>query len=118
MDLHFSRRQDSVIDVDLGPGWDAITTTLLDSVTTRAPRGSNGINPSTYWIDQSLTVLEEGSEGAIVASGNSTEFILRGDTVVAHAQYETFEDQAIPVDELREVLKRWRAEVASNIRRV
>jgi hypothetical protein len=61
-------------------------------VTTRAPRGSDGINPSTFWIDRTLAAIEQGPTGTIVAAGNITDLVLDAGGLVAHSQYETFND--------------------------
>jgi hypothetical protein len=114
MDARFSRRTDGVIDVDLGPEWVGLTEALMDAVTTRAPRGSDGINPSTYWIDRTMARLMDAQDGSIVASGNATDLISAGNEVVAHSQYDTFADQSVPRADLVYVLNRWRAEVTTS----
>ncbi|GAA3556549.1 hypothetical protein GCM10022197_09670 [Microlunatus spumicola] len=111
MEARFTQRDDLVVDVHLPERWGPLEDTLQDAVTTRAPRGSDGVNPSTYWIDDTLAAIERGSLGTIVAGGNASELILTTTGVVAHSQYEMFDDQEVGVDELVGVLRRWRAVV-------
>jgi hypothetical protein len=112
--VRFTRRDDGVIDLDLGPEWRAFTEALLDAVTTRAPRGSDGVNPSTYWIDQTLSALNTAQDKAVIASGNATDLLVEGTQVVAHAQYDTFDDQRMPKEHFVTILTRWRAEVTGD----
>src|SRR5439155_26699170 len=42
MEPTFSTKSDGVIDIELGSGLEAFTSTLMDAVTTRAPGGSDG----------------------------------------------------------------------------
>ncbi|MDQ1746216.1 MAG: hypothetical protein QOD07_479 [Frankiaceae bacterium] len=114
MEARFSRRHDGVIDVDLGPAWSGFTEALQDAVTTRAPRGSDGHNPSTYWIDLTLTALAAADDGEVIGSGNATDLLLDGDEVVAHAQYDTFDDQRMPRHDFVAILTQWRAEVTGH----
>lgn len=113
MKLSFSTRPDGVIDVDLGPGWAGLTETLLDAVSSRAPRGSDGQNPSTYWIDRCLTALDAAPGGAeaLLLEGNATELWLIADLVVARSAYDTFDDEAVARSDFVAILGSWRREV-------
>lgn len=112
--VQFSRRGDGVIDVDLGEHWRWFTETLLDAVTTRAPRGSDGVNPSTYWIDRTLTALRDAKDGDRIASGNAWNLVLEREEVLAHSQYgeEVATDQRLSLGDFVGLLEAWRAEVA------
>ena len=111
MDLAFSIGADGVINIDLGPDWAAFNETLLDAVTTRAPRGSSESHPSTYWIDRAHLAVDAGTGEQPFLWGNGTELRLSGDQVVAHSQYEAFEDKAMPVADFIRLLNAWRAAV-------
>lgn len=111
MEPAFSITSDGVINIDLGPDWAAFNETLLDAVTTRAPRGSSESNPSTYWIDRALLAVDAGIGEQPFLWGNGTELRLSGDQVVAHSQYEAFEDKAMPAADFVQLLKAWRAAV-------
>jgi hypothetical protein len=111
VDPTFPISSDGVIGIDLGPDWIAFNETLLDAVTTRAPRGSSESNPSTYWIDRALLAVDEGIGEQPFLWGNGTELRLTGDQVVAHSQYEAFEDKAMPVADFIQLLKAWRVAV-------
>lgn len=105
----FPRREDEVIDIDLGDEHRWLTEALLDAVTTRAPRGSDGVNPSTYWIDRTLRSLEEGDER--IASGNAWDLLVESGHVVAQSQYGMAEPVRVRVDDFVDTLDRWRQEV-------
>lgn len=109
MDARFTHRDDLVVDIHLPQEWQPLEDTLQDAVTTRAPRGSDEINPSSYWIDRTLGAIEQGATGTIVASGNSTDLVLDAYGLVAHSQYEMFEDQHVERSVLVDLLVRWRA---------
>lgn len=109
MDARFTQRDDRVVDLQLGPEWGALEETLQDAVTTRAPRGSDGVNPSTYWIDRTLRAIALGPDGTIVASGNMSDLVLDGEELVARSQHEMFDDQRVHRLELVELLGQWRA---------
>ena len=111
VDPAFSISSDGVINIDLGPDWAAFNETLMDAVTTRAPRGSSESNPSTYWIDRALLAVDSGTREQPFLWGNGTELRLSGDEVVAHSQYEAFEDQGMPLTDFIQLLKAWRAAV-------
>ena len=111
MDARFTRRDDRVVDIHLPEEWRPLEDTLQDAVTTRAPRGSDGIDPSVYWIDETLAALKQGAIGTIVASGNTTDLVLDAGTVVARSQYEMFDDQHVETAELVDLLHRWRTVV-------
>lgn len=117
MEARFIRRADGVIDVHLDATWQAMEETLLDAVSTRAPVGSDQVNPSAYWIDRTLAALDHAVDDAIVASGNVTELVVSGDDVVARSQYETFDDQRASRRDLDAVLRQWRAEVIRELHR-
>jgi hypothetical protein len=114
VEVRFTRCDDGVIDLDLGPEWGAFTETLLDAVTTRAPRGSDGVNTSTYWIDQTLSALNRAQAGTVIASGNATDLLVGANQVIAHAQYDTFDDQPVAKQDFVEILTRWRAQVTGD----
>jgi hypothetical protein len=116
MEARFTRRDDRVIDVHLEEAQRALEETLLDAVTTRAPAGSDGVNPSTYWLDRTLAAIEGANDGAIVASGNATELVVYGQDVVVHSQYDTFDDQRVRRADLVALLNQWRAEVVSELK--
>ena len=116
MDARFTQRDDLVVDVHLPESWRPLEDTLQDAVTTRAPRGSDGINPSTFWIDRTLAAIEQGPTGAIAAAGNSTDLVLDAEGLVAHSQYEMFDDQHVERVELVDLLRRWRAVVRGLLR--
>lgn len=105
----FSRRADEVIDIDLGDEHRWFTEALLDAVTTRAPRGSDGVNPSAYWIDRTLTSLAKGD--VRIASGNAWDLLGEGGHVVAQSQYDVAEPERVRVDDFVDTLDRWRQEV-------
>lgn len=111
MEAQFRKREDGVIDANLGAEWGGFTEALQDAVTTRAPRGSDGVNPSTYWIDRTVAALSSARDGEVVASGNSTELVVEADHVVARSQYETFVEQRLSRTAALDVLGQWRAEV-------
>ena len=111
MQARFTQREDLVVDIHLVEGWRPLEDTLQDAVTTRAPRGSDGVNPSTFWIDQTLEAIEQGASGVIVASGNMTELVVEADGLVARSQYDMFDDQPVSRAELVELLNRWRVVV-------
>ena len=111
MEVRFTRRTDGVVDVHLTDDWRPLEDTLQDAVTTRAPAGGDEVNPSTFWIDRTLTAIELELNHTIVASGNATDLVLHGDELVAHSHYEMFDDQHVARRELVELLKRWRAVV-------
>jgi hypothetical protein len=86
----------------------------MDAVTTRAPQGSDGVNPSTYWIDEALTAISAGENrntGKPFQWGNATALLLTDEQVIARSLYELFPDQAIPADEFTRVLRLWRDKV-------
>lgn len=112
VEARFTDRQDGVVDVDLGPDWPGFTEALQDAVTTRAPHGDDGGNPCTYWIDRTLAALATALDGEIVASGNATDLRIEGHEVVAHAQYDTFDDERMPREDFVAILSRWRAKAA------
>jgi hypothetical protein len=116
MEARFTRRDDRVIDVHLEEAWRALEETLLDAVTTRAPAGSDGVNPSTYWLDRTLAAIDGANDGAIVASGNATELVVYGQDVVVHSQYDTFDEQRVRRADLVALLNQWRAEVVSELK--
>jgi hypothetical protein len=110
----FSTRPDGVVDVDLGPEWKFMSEALLDAVTSRAPKGSDGRNPSTFWIDRCLSALlasGAGSDEVLLVSGNITELCRVGDVVVARSVVNHFDDQAMPRQEFVAVLEAWRRHV-------
>ncbi len=109
----FSRRDDHVIDVDLGDSHRWFTEALLDAVSTRAPRGSDGVNPSTYWIDRTLTSLSNG-EGGRIAGGNAWDLLVENGSVVARSQYAVAEPERVPVDDFIDTLTQWRQEVINH----
>jgi hypothetical protein len=109
----FSRRQDHVIDVELGDSYRWFTEALLDAVTTRAPRGSGGVNPSTYWIDRTLTSLSSG-DGGLIASGNAWDLLVENGCVVARSQYDVAEPQRVPIGDFIATLTLWRKEVIND----
>ena len=108
MEGRFTRRPGGVVDVHLPIDWRPLEDTWLDAVTTRAPAGSDGVNPSTYWIDRTLPAIALEPEGTIVASGNATDLVLHGDGLIAHSRYEMFDDQHVDGHELVKLLDRWR----------
>lgn len=116
MDARFTQRDDLVVDIDLPESWRPLEDTLQDAVTTRAPRGSDGISPSTFWIDRTLAAIEQGATGAIAAAGNTTDLVLDAEGLVAHSQYEMFDDQHVEKAELVDLLRRWRAVVHELLR--
>jgi hypothetical protein len=112
VDVTFKTRDDDVID--LGSEWRGFTETLLDAVSTRPPRGSNDRCPSNYWIDRALAAVRDGQErdtGRPFLSGNGTELLLMKDGVVARALYETFDDEYISEEQLKQILADWRTRV-------
>ena len=109
MNPRFPRRDDSVIDVDLGDQHRWLTEALLDAVSTRAPLGSDGVNPSTYWIDRTLASLATGEQ--LIASGNAWDLIVEYGSVRARSQYDVAEPEGIPVEEFVATLEAWRQEV-------
>ncbi len=111
MNARFTQRDDRVVDIHLPDGWRPLEDTLQDAVTTRAPRGSDGINPSTFWIDRTLAAIERGRSGEIVAAGNQTDLVVDGGGLVAHSQHELFDDQHVEKAELVDLLHRWRVVV-------
>jgi hypothetical protein len=110
---HFARRDDRVIDVELGDGLRLFTEALLDAVSTRAPKGSDGINPSTYWIDRTLATLYESKPDAtgLIATGNAWDLIVENADIVARSQYEVGEPERLSVEQFIDTLVRWRDEV-------
>jgi hypothetical protein len=118
MDTGFTQRDDLVVDIHLlvvdihlPQGWQALEDTLQDGVTTKAPRGSDGVNPSTYWIDRTLAAITRGPVRTVVASGNSTDLVPYNSGLVAHSHHEMFDDQLVERHELVDLLDRWRAVV-------
>jgi hypothetical protein len=109
----FPRREDRVIDLDLGDGLRWFTEALLDAVSTRAPRGSDGINPSSYWIDRTLAELESTNSG-VIASGNAWDLLIEDGDVVARSQYAVVEPERVPVAEFVATLEQWRDEVVKD----
>jgi hypothetical protein len=106
----FSTRPDGVVDLDLGPEWKSMSEALLDAVASRAPRGSDGRNPSTYWIDRCLSaLLASGADSSEVRllNGNITELWRVGDLVVARSVVNHFDDQAMPRLDFVAVLEAW-----------
>jgi hypothetical protein len=73
------------------------------------------VNPSACWIDRTLAALDQAQDGVIVASGNAAEPLVSGEDVVAHSQYDTFEDQHVRQSDLVALLSRWRAAVVSEL---
>ena len=112
----FSTRPDGVIDIDLGPEWRPFTETLMDAVTTRAPRGSVEGNPSTYWLDRAAAAIDadERDTGKPFLEGNATELLRSGDEVVARSQYELFDDQSMSVEQFRGIVRAWRDRVEAS----
>ena len=115
VDVRFTHRDDGVIDIHLWGDWGPVEETLQDSVTTRAPRGGDGVNPSTFWIDRVLAAIDREPDGAIVASGNMTDLVLEADVLVAHSHYELFNDQRVGRAELVALLRRWRVVVLDTL---
>ncbi len=89
------------------------TEALLDAVTTRALRGSDGVDPSTYWIDRTLTSLSNG-EGGRIASGNAWDLLVENGNVVARSQYAVSEPERVPIDDFIDTLTQWRQEVIND----
>lgn len=116
MHARFTQRDDLVVDIHLPESWRPLEETLQDAVTTRAPRGSDGINPSTFWIDRTLAAVEKGPTGVIAAAGNSTDLVLVAAGLVARSQYEMFDDQHVERAELVDLLQRWRVVVLDLLR--
>ena len=79
----------------------------------RAPRGSDGVNPSTYWIDRTLTSLTNG-EGGWIASGNAWDLLVEDGNVVARSQYAVGEPDRVSIDDFIDTLTRWRQEVVND----
>jgi len=82
--------------------------TLMDAVTTLAPRGSDDMCPSTYWIDVALRATSDEQErhtGKASLSGNATGLLLVDDEIIARSDYELFLDQRVRVDEFVRVLR-------------
>lgn len=91
-----------------------MTEALLDAVTSRAPRGSDGRNPSTYWIDGCLAALlasGDDSSEVLLVNGNITELWRVGDLVVARSVVNHFDDEAMPRRDFVAVLEAWRRQV-------
>ncbi len=91
-----------------------MTEALLDAVTSRAPRGSDGRNPSTYWVDRCLSTLAASGDDAdevMLVNGNITELWRVGDQVVARSVVNHFDDQAMPRRDFEAVLEAWREQV-------
>ena len=111
MEAQFQKGDDGVIDVHLGAAWSGFSEALQDAVTTHAPRGSDGVNPSTCWIDRTVAALSSARDGEVVASGNASDLVVEADEVVARSQYDTCDDERLPRSDLLDVLAQWRAEV-------
>lgn len=116
LDARFEQRDDGVVDVRLPQEWSALEDTLLDAVTTRAPRGSDLVNPSTSWIDRCLADLDGAADGTVVASGNATDLVVDGDDVVAHSHHAMFDNQRVTRSDLVDLLARWHASVVEHVR--
>lgn len=67
------------------------------------------MNPSTYWIDRTLSSLAHGEER--IASGNAWDLLLEDGYVVARSQYDVADPQQIAVNDFVDALDRWRQEV-------
>ncbi len=107
--------RDGLVEVDLGPDWPGFIETLADSLGTRAPRGHpEGL--STFWLDRMLERLDAWvTPGTELGNGNATELIRTESGVRATSLYELFDDEEMPVDELRAGLIAWRSEVMKRL---
>jgi hypothetical protein len=100
------------IDVDLGPGYSALTEALADGVSSMPPRSAQEQGLSTYWIDHVLNGMAwVGSGTHVLTSGNVTELVLEDQVVIARSLYELFDDQRIDRETFAEILREWRSEV-------
>jgi hypothetical protein len=79
-----------------------------------APREAvTGVNPSTYWIDRTLTSLSHG-EGGRIAGGNAWDLLVEDGNVVARSQYAVGEPDPVSIDDFIDTLTRWRQEVVND----
>lgn len=90
---------------------------LGDCIGTCPQRGGSQDGPSTYWIDRALKYLqyrlEDGGKEPL-ASGNATYLQVRDGMVEAHYEFGIEDDDpfdAVPGEDLVELLKAWRAKV-------
>jgi hypothetical protein len=105
----FKERDEGIIEADLGPEWRGFSEALNDAVSTRAPRGHpSGL--SNYWIDRTMDALVAAKElGARLASGNATSLILGDGLVIAHSDYDLWEDESMPIPDFEAGMNAWRA---------
>jgi hypothetical protein len=89
---------------------------LRDCISTHPPQGAAQDGPSTYWIDRALTYLrcrlEDGGKEEL-ASGNATYLQVRNGMAEARYDFALEDDEfdAVPGEELLELLTAWRATV-------
>ena len=94
-----------LIWIDLGDQWPGFTEAMNDGISTLSPRGTPP-DLSAYWLDHAASGLA-GTVGDHVTSGNSTRIVLSTDGVIAHSDYELFDDEEMPRKEFADLLRQW-----------
>lgn len=110
-----STDQQGLIWAHAGPEYRGFNEAMADSISALSPRG---VPPSlsTYWIDHAIARIHSASAKAL-GGGNATSLIRVGDEVIAHSDYELFEDERMSVAEFLNGLELWREAVQSAIDR-
>ena len=117
VDVVFTERADGIIDASVSPELGLFSEALVDSVSSRAPRGARHAGLSTYWIDRTEDAARNAAatgDAQPFAAGNATYLRLEGEMVVANWEWD-FDDesgsQALPLNEFLEILAAWRRRV-------
>jgi hypothetical protein len=56
-----------------------------------------------------------GPPGTVLVSGNATSLVVVGDKVIAHSDYEVFDDEEMPLTAFVSGLRAWRAATAERL---
>jgi len=114
MEVSYLLKSDGQVFVTI-PDLEIMTEALNDSIGSLPPRGDTSTKPSTYWIDKTLSRLDNGDQR--LSAGNCTILSLTtADNVQAEYDYDdgTGPIQEISKEDFRKLLNLWRALVVES----
>jgi hypothetical protein len=100
----------------IGEDYPGFNETLEDSIGCLSPaRQPPGL--STYWVDKALEGAVRAEPGRSFSGGNTTSLARSELGVIAHSDYELFEDEEIGLDDFLIGMREWRRQIQAAIQR-